>query len=203
MRVVVSSSSVWTASPRHPGAPMRTPTAASGTGVGRGSSSRKRSSARPGARWPSAATPFSRSRRTWQISGPAWSGQSGDPFSDWINGVQRVRRVRHLDRGRTASWTPSDHHPPRQPRRRGVGDAGALGRRHHCPWQLRGRPSPDGRRPGRRAAVDLGRTDRARRRQEHLPLRHRDERSSSSRRRRPAPASRSATMSGPADQVSW
>jgi dihydrofolate reductase len=28
-------------------------------------------------------------RRTWQVSAGAWSKQSGDPFADWINSVQK------------------------------------------------------------------------------------------------------------------
>ena len=28
-------------------------------------------------------------RRTYQVSAGAWPGRSGDPFSDWINGVQK------------------------------------------------------------------------------------------------------------------
>ena len=46
-------------------------------------------------------------RRTWQISGPAWSGQSGDPFSDWINGVQKYVVSDTLTEADTAAWTPT------------------------------------------------------------------------------------------------
>ncbi len=46
-------------------------------------------------------------RRTWQISGPAWSGQSGDPFSDWINRVQKYVVTGTLTDADTAAWTPT------------------------------------------------------------------------------------------------
>ena len=109
--------------------------------------------------------------RTWQISGPAWSGQSGDPFSDWINGVQKYVVSDTLTEADTAAWTPTTIIRPANlvaevsaTRERSGGDITVLG--------SRGRSRPDGRRPGRRAAADLG-ADRAGRRQEHLPLRHR------------------------------
>jgi dihydrofolate reductase len=46
-------------------------------------------------------------RRTWQVSGPAWSGQSGDPFSDWINRVQKYVVSSTLTDADTAAWKPT------------------------------------------------------------------------------------------------
>jgi dihydrofolate reductase len=46
-------------------------------------------------------------RRTWQVSGPAWSGQSGDTFSDWINGVQKYVVSDTLTEDDVSVWKPT------------------------------------------------------------------------------------------------
>ena len=42
-----------------------------------------------GEAWPSAPTPSCYGRRTWQVMAGAWPERAGDPFADWINGVQK------------------------------------------------------------------------------------------------------------------
>lgn len=45
-------------------------------------------------------------RRTYQVSAAAWPGQSGDAFSDWINGVQKYVVSDTLGE-RDTTWQPT------------------------------------------------------------------------------------------------
>ena len=45
-------------------------------------------------------------RRTWQVMAGAWPGRAGDPFADWINGVQKY--VVSSTLGETdLTWSPT------------------------------------------------------------------------------------------------
>jgi len=47
-------------------------------------------------------------RRTWQVSAGAWSPQSGDPFADWINSVQKYVVSDTLSEAdAAATWKPT------------------------------------------------------------------------------------------------
>ncbi len=45
-------------------------------------------------------------RRTWQVMAGAWPGRAGDPFADWMNGVQKYVVSDTLDE-RDLSWRPT------------------------------------------------------------------------------------------------
>ncbi|HEV7887688.1 MAG TPA: dihydrofolate reductase family protein [Acidimicrobiales bacterium] len=45
-------------------------------------------------------------RRTWQVMAGAWPGQAGDPFADWINGVQKYVVSNTLSEA-DMTWTPT------------------------------------------------------------------------------------------------
>lgn len=45
-------------------------------------------------------------RRTYQVSAAAWPGRSGDPFSDWINRVQKYV-VSDTLTGKDITWNPT------------------------------------------------------------------------------------------------
>jgi dihydrofolate reductase len=45
-------------------------------------------------------------RRTYQVSAGAWPGRSGDPFSDWINRVQKYV-VSDTLTGKDITWNPT------------------------------------------------------------------------------------------------
>jgi dihydrofolate reductase len=73
-------------------------------------------------------------RRTWQVSAEAWPGQSGDPFSDWINTVQKYVVTDTLADADVAAWTPTTIIRPADleaevsaMRERGGGDVTVLG----------------------------------------------------------------------------
>jgi len=45
-------------------------------------------------------------RRTWQVMAGAWPGRAGDPFADWINGVQKFVVSRTLSES-DLTWEPT------------------------------------------------------------------------------------------------
>jgi len=45
-------------------------------------------------------------RRTYQVSAAAWPSRSGDPFTDWINGVQKYV-VSNTITQKDAAWNPT------------------------------------------------------------------------------------------------
>jgi dihydrofolate reductase len=46
-------------------------------------------------------------RRTWTVSAAAWSVQSGDPFADWINSVQKYVVSDTLADADLSAWPPT------------------------------------------------------------------------------------------------
>jgi dihydrofolate reductase len=45
-------------------------------------------------------------RRTWQVMAAAWPDRAGDPFADWINGVEKYVVSSTLS-GSDLTWTPT------------------------------------------------------------------------------------------------
>jgi len=45
-------------------------------------------------------------RRTWQVMAGAWPGRAGDPFADWINGVEKYVVSRTLSES-DLTWRPT------------------------------------------------------------------------------------------------
>ena len=46
-------------------------------------------------------------RRTWQVMAGAWPDRAGDPFADWMNGVQKYVVSNTLNDGDTRVWSPT------------------------------------------------------------------------------------------------
>lgn len=47
-------------------------------------------------------------RRTWSVSAQAWPAQSGDPFADWINSVQKYVVSDTLTAADLDAWAPTE-----------------------------------------------------------------------------------------------
>ena len=46
-------------------------------------------------------------RRTWQVMAGAWPDRSGDPFADWLNGVQKYVVSDSLTDDDAGAWSPT------------------------------------------------------------------------------------------------
>jgi dihydrofolate reductase len=47
-------------------------------------------------------------RRTWQVMAGAWPERAGDPFADWLNGVQKYVVSNSLNEDDTSVWSPTE-----------------------------------------------------------------------------------------------
>ena len=46
-------------------------------------------------------------RRTWQVMASAWPDRAGDPFADWLNGVQKYVVSNSLGDDDVTAWNPT------------------------------------------------------------------------------------------------
>ena len=87
-------------------------------------------------------------RRTYQVSADAWPSRSGDPFSDWINRVQKYVVSNTLTE-KDITWNPTTIIRGDDLVEDGVRSARAAGRLHLCLRQRDDGPVVARRRPSR------------------------------------------------------